>query len=87
MKCVLILGLVAAMVYMAGGQTAAAEPSAEAAAEESDFDVFDWISANPAYVAMIGMGVMIVLLTITVIVILCCYGGRDRDRSGGYVKN
>ncbi|KAK2167324.1 hypothetical protein LSH36_29g00041 [Paralvinella palmiformis] len=51
--------------------------------EESVLDILKrYMRDNPEYVAMTGMGIMIILLFITVISIICCYtgqGSREED--------
>jgi len=69
-----VVSLIAAGVKAQSTSTSEPEP-------EPEMGISDWIQKYPAYVTMVGMGIIILLMFFTTIIIICVLSGRRSEKS------
>jgi len=69
-----VVSLIAAGVKAQDPSTAEPEPEAE-------MSIGELIQKYPAYVTMVGMGIIILLMFFTTIIIICVLSGRRNEKS------
>jgi len=84
---VAFFGVIMTSIYQTALSATTTAPSSTDSTEAPDQDlaqeILDFIRDNPEYMAMIGMGIVIVLLFITAVCAICLLSGR---RSENYKK-